>query len=119
MSSRKTVVESYMEGFRQSDHARILACLTDDVVWDILGYRHLAGKDAFDGEIEGDEPNGSPILDVDRIVEEGDTVVVLGKGQAAPASGASHRFAFCTVFTFSGDLIRHVESYVVPLASES
>jgi ketosteroid isomerase-like protein len=116
MSTRKAVVDSYMEGFRQSDHARILACLTDDVVWDILGYRHLEGKEAFDGEIEGGEPNGSPILDVDRVVEEGETVVVLGEGRAALASGATRRFAFCTVFTFAGDLIRHVESYVVPLS---
>ena len=71
---RTAVVEEYFEGFRRSDHTRILACLTDDVAWDLPGYAHLAGK-----------------------------------------GGELHRFAFCDVFTFAGDHIRRVESYLVPL----
>jgi ketosteroid isomerase-like protein len=48
MSSRKDVVEAYIEGFRRSDRARILSCLTDDVVWVLHGYKTLQGKEAFD-----------------------------------------------------------------------
>lgn len=48
--ARKAVVETYFEGFRRSDHDRILACLTDDVVWDLAGHAHLAVKDAFGGD---------------------------------------------------------------------
>ena len=33
MSEQKQIVENYMEGFRHTDHKKILACLTDDVVW--------------------------------------------------------------------------------------
>ena len=43
MSENKDVVERYMEGFRRSDHAMILSCLTDDVVWDMPGAFHLVG----------------------------------------------------------------------------
>jgi hypothetical protein len=32
MSTRKAVVERYIEGFRRSDHTMVLSCLTDDVV---------------------------------------------------------------------------------------
>jgi uncharacterized protein len=105
-------------GFRSSNHAQILACLTDDVVWDLPGHAHLVGKDAFDREIERPEFVGSPTLTVDRFVEEAETVVAIGSGAGVHKSGEPHRFAFCTVFTFAGDKIDRVESYVVPLDSD-
>jgi uncharacterized protein len=115
VSRRKAVVERYFEGFRRSNHAEILASLADDVVWDLPGFAHLAGKDAFDREIENDEFVGSPTLTVDRLIEEADTVVAIGKGETTHRSGERRRFAFCDVFTFAGDEISRVESYLVPL----
>jgi len=111
----KAVVEQYFDGFRTSDHEKILACLTDDVVWDLVGYVHLSGKAAFDNEIENEQFVGLPTLNVDRLVEEGATVVALGDGQGAHVSGNVHRFSFVTVFTFVGDLVGRVESWVIPL----
>ena len=113
--TRKAVVDRYFDGFRRSDHAQILACLTDDVAWDLPGFAHLQGKEAFDREIENDEFVGSPTLTVDRVVEEGDTVVAIGEGKTTHKSGELRRFAFCDVFTFAGEEIRRVESYLVPL----
>jgi ketosteroid isomerase-like protein len=115
VSARKAVVATYFDGFRRSDHKQILACLTDAVAWDLPGYTHLAGKDAFDQEIENDEFVGSPTLTVDRLIEEADTVVATGNGETTHKSGELHRFAFCDVFTFAGDEISRVESYLVPL----
>jgi ketosteroid isomerase-like protein len=115
VSTRKAVVEAYFDGFRRSDHHQILGCLTDDVVWDLPGFTHLRGKDAFDKEIENDEFVGKPTLIVDRLVEEAGTVVAIGNGQTMHKSGEIRRFAFCDVFTFAGDQIRRVESYLVPL----
>ena len=115
MSNKKAAVEAYFEGFRQTDRARILALLTDDVVWDLPGYKHLEGKVAFDGEIVGEGFEGSPTLELDRLVEDGDTVVAIGTGAGRQTTGETFRFAYCDVFTFAGDLIRRVESYLVPL----
>lgn len=119
MTPRKTIVETYMDGFRRSDHEQILSCLADEVVWDLHGHARLTGKEAFDQEIENDEFVGSPTLSVDRLVEEADTVVAIGDGATTHRSGAVHRFAFCDVFTFSGNLICRVESYVVPLRPDA
>ena len=58
MTENKRTVEQYMEGFRRSDHAQILSCLTDDVEWEIPGVFHLIGKDAFDREIENADIRG-------------------------------------------------------------
>jgi uncharacterized protein len=115
VSRRKEIVETYVEGFRRGDHAQILACLTDDVVWDIPGFAHREGKVAFDQEIENDAFVGRPALRVDRVIEEGDTVIAIGTGEATFRSGERHRFAYCDAFTFAGDAICRVESYVVPL----
>jgi ketosteroid isomerase-like protein len=115
MSERKDLVGRYFDGFRRSDHDAVLACLTDDVVWDLPGRAHLVGKAQFDAEIENPAFEGSPTLDLDRLVEEGETIVAIGEGRGTQAGGDPLGFAFCTVFTYSGDLIARVESYVVPL----
>ena len=115
MSARKDAVEAYFEGFRRSDHEQILDLLTDDVVWDLPGFKHLTGKDAFDGEIENPDFEGSPTLTVDGLIEEGDAVVAIGNGEGGQKGGETHRFAYCDVFTFAGKKICRVESYLVPL----
>jgi ketosteroid isomerase-like protein len=119
MSARKQAVEAYFEGFRRSDHQAILALLTDDVVWDLPGFRHLQGKEAFDGEIENPDFEGSPHLVVDRLVEEGDVVVAIGTGRGTHRTNGPFEFAYNDVFTFRGDLIARVESYVVPLGTST
>lgn len=121
MATHKDVVEEYLEGFRRSDNARVLALLTDDVVWDLPGFSHvtgsshLEGKAAFEAEIRNDAFVGSPILTVDRLIEEGDTVVALGNGETSLRTGERFRFAFCDAFTFRDELIARVEALVVPL----
>ena len=114
--ARLQVVERYFDGFRRSDHELVLSCLTDDVVWDLPGHARLEGKEAFDGEIENPAFEGSPQLTVDRLLESEDAVVAIGEGQGRHKASGPFRFAFCDVFTFAGDLVRRVESSVVPLS---
>ncbi len=115
MSAPKDAVQRYFEGFRRSDHAMILALLTEDVRWDMPGLKHLEGKAAFDSEIENPDFIGSPILTIDRLVEEAGTVVAIGEVIASPRGATRVRLAYCDVFTFAGELISRVESYLVPL----
>lgn len=116
MSAKQQIVDRYMDAFQRSDHETILACLTDDVVWHIHGFRTTHGKPAFDDEIENPEFEGSPQLAVDRTIEDGDTVVVTGEGIAHHRENGRFRFAFTTLFTFRGGLIGQVDSYVVPVS---
>lgn len=64
MSKNKATVQRYFDGFRNSDHAQILSCLTDDVEWFGPGAYHLQGKEAYDGEIENDAFVGSPAIEI-------------------------------------------------------
>ena len=113
VSTRKDIVEKYIEGFRRSDHAEILSCLTDDVVWELHGYKTLQGKAAFDAEIENEGFEGSPTLTIDRLIEEGDSVAATGRGSVNKKGGERVKFVFCDVFTFTGEAISRLETYLV------
>jgi ketosteroid isomerase-like protein len=115
VSSRKRTVDAYFDGFRASDHEAILDLLSEDVVWVIHGHARAEGKDAFDREIESEAFEGSPKLTVERLIEEGDTVVAPHLGEGRLRGGDVFRFAGVTVFGFDGELISRVESYIVPL----
>jgi ketosteroid isomerase-like protein len=111
MADRKAVVHRYVDGFRRTDHAAILDCLTDDVVWVIHGHRTLQGKDAFDGEIENDAAVGSPTLELDQLIEEGHTVVGVGHGEMTLKESGRVPFVFTEIFTFAGDRVRRIETF--------
>ena len=115
MSQRSELVHRYLEGFRRSDHAMVLGCLADDIVWRIHGLRTTSGKAEFDTEIENPAFEGSPELTVDRTIEAADVVVVTGTGAGRHREAGPFRFAYNDLFTFRGDLIAEIDSYVVPL----
>jgi len=109
VSKQKAVVEKYTDGFRRGDLAQILSCLTDDVVWALHGAKTLMGKDAF--AAEADNAGGPlPELTLDRMVEEGDTVAVVGHGGVS-LSGDPVDFVYSEVFTFTGGLVSRLDTF--------
>ncbi|WDZ85299.1 nuclear transport factor 2 family protein [Micromonospora cathayae] len=115
-TSQRHLVAEYFDGFRTSDHPRILATLTDDVEWVIHGHRTIHGRAEFDGEIENPAFTGSPRLDVQRVHEDGPVVVVTGEGRGVSVAQGPFRFAFADLFTFRDGLIARVDSYLVMLS---
>jgi uncharacterized protein len=114
-SRNKAVVERYLDGFRRTDHAQILSCLTDDVVWTVFGAFRLEGKEAYDAAIEGPGFAGSPDLEVVRMVEEGDTVMAELTGAAPRSDGSTLRMAMAEVFVMRDGLICERRAFVIPL----
>jgi uncharacterized protein len=119
VSENKRTVETYMDGFRRSDHALILSCLTDDVVWDIPGAFHIVGKDAFDREIENEAFVGRPEITVTRMTEAHDVVVAEGAVRVQRKGGDFVNLVFCDVFVMQRGKIRQLISYLVPIADAS
>jgi uncharacterized protein len=113
VSPNKRTVEEYLEGFRRSDHARILSCLTDDVEWEIPGMFLVRGKEAFDREIENDAFEGSPRIRVTRLIEENDVVVAEGTVDARKRGGEPLNLRFCDVFTMRAGKIGRLVSYLM------
>jgi ketosteroid isomerase-like protein len=113
MSARKRVVERYIDGFRRTDHAQVLSCLSEDIVWNLHGFKTIQGKDDFDAEIESEGFEGSPELRIERLIEEGDTVVATGGGSVAQTGGKTIEFVFSEEFTFADDLVSQLDTYHV------
>lgn len=117
-SANKRTVERYMEGFRQSDHQKVLSCLTDDVEWILPGLFHLKGKEAFDKEIENPAFVGSPDIEVTRLMEERDVVVAEGRVRAARRDGGTLHAVFCDVFEMRDAKIRRLVSYLMEVKED-
>ena len=112
MTDNKRTVDEYMAAFRATDHARILACLTDDVEWSIPGMHHSHGKAAFDKEIENDAFTGHPDIVVTRMVEEDNIVVAEGPVRTHKRDGGALSLRFCDVFVMESGKIRQLTSYL-------
>lgn len=114
-SANKATVERYLDGFRRTDHAQILDCLTDDVRWTVFGAFSLEGKPAYDAAIEGPGFAGDPDLEVIRMVEEGDTVMAELVGRVPQQDGTVQRLSMAEVFVMRDGLICERRAWVVPL----
>lgn len=116
MSENKRTVERYMDGFDRNDHAQILACLTDDVEWIIPGVFHVAGKTAFDQQIDGDNFVAPPIVTTTRLVEENDVVIAEGNIRFRGEESDVVKVVFCDVFVMEKGKIKELTSYLMPMS---
>jgi ketosteroid isomerase-like protein len=109
VTQQKAVVETYTDGFRRGDLKQIVSCLTDDVVWALHGAKTLVGKDAF--AAEADNAGGPlPDLTLDRLIEEGNMVAVVGHGGVS-MGGDPVDFVYSEVFTFTDGLISRLDTF--------
>jgi ketosteroid isomerase-like protein len=113
VTENKKTVEMYMEGFRRSDHAMVLSCLTNDVEWIIPGMFHIRGKDGFDKEIENEAFTGSPIIAVTRVTEENNVVLAEGSVRAQRKDGGVLHAVFCDAFEMENGKIKKLTSYLM------
>jgi ketosteroid isomerase-like protein len=113
MTANKTSVQTYIDGFVEGDHAKILDCLTDDVSWEMPGFFSRAGKEAFDAEIENEGFVGGPKIEVLRMIEEDDVVVAEGTVTHARTSGSPLMASFCDVFHMENGKIKRLTSYLM------
>lgn len=113
MSEQKQIVEKYMDGFRATDHEKILSCLTDDVVWELPGFYLHNGKAEFEKAIENPNADGHPDIKVTQLVEEGNVVVAEGTVKANMKDGSKLDAVFCDVFNFTNGKINKLTSYLM------
>jgi ketosteroid isomerase-like protein len=119
MTPNKQTILRYIDGFNKSDHEQILSCLTNDVEWIIPGAFHVAGKEAFDKEIENDAFAGDPVVGVTRMTEENDVVIAEGTVRVAWRAGGFLNAVFCDVFEMENARIRRLVSYLVTTDQEA
>ena len=115
MTQNKKTVDTYIDGFRRTDHAQILSCLTDDVEWEIPGAFRVRGKEEFGKHIENEGFVGSPAITVTRLTEADDVVVAEGSVRTQRKDGTLLNLAFCDVFEMQNSKIRRLISYLMEI----
>ena len=113
MTPNKRTIETYMDGFRKTDHTQILSCLTDDVEWVIPGAFHVRGKDDFAKHIVDEGFAGHPAITIIRMTEEDNVVVAEGSVRAPKQDGTFLDLVFCDVFDMRNGKIRRLVSYLL------
>ena len=114
LTTNKQTVDAYMAAFRNTDHEGVLACLTEDVEWEVPGAFHIRGKAAFDREIEGEGFVSNPEITVHRMTEENDVVIAEGAVRTRKTDGTEIHLVFCDVFEMREGKIRKLISYLAP-----
>lgn len=113
MTENKKTVMQYIDGFNAGDHEKILSCLTDDVYWEMPGQFQLAGKEAFDKEIENDAFQGLPDITIIRLVEQDNIVVAEGEVKSKLKDGEAFEAVFCDVFHMQNGKIKQLSTYLM------
>jgi uncharacterized protein len=113
VTSNIRTIETYMDGFRRTDRAQILSCLTEDVEWEIPGFLRVRGKDEFDRHIVDEGFVGSPDIVITRMLETDGIVFAEGSVRTERSDGTRARLVFCDVFEMQDTKIRRLTSYLM------
>lgn len=109
--SRKQLVEQYLDGFRTGDPSKVLACLSEDVVWRLHGCQTFTGLAAFSANISNEDFCALPRLEVEALIEDGNRIVAQGSGEVNQESGSKRSFVFCEVFLIEQMLIQEIDTF--------
>ena len=113
MTQNKITVETFMDGFRKTDRAQILSCVTDDIQWELPGAFKARGRDEFNQHIVSEGFVSNPRITVTRLTEEHDVVVAEGSVQTEQTDGTVLQLVFCDVFVMRDGKIKRLTSYLV------
>lgn len=99
------------EAIIKGDFDGFLVHCTDDTVWTFVGEQTLRGKQAVRRwmvETYKEPPDSR----VDRLVAEGDAVVVIGEAMLADDAGKKARNLYCDVRRFEGGKLAELHAFV-------
>lgn len=117
MTDKEKFIQKLNEAFAKGDVPFILDCMTDDIVWEMIGGNSSKGKIEIEKEM-------TSIKDMEILEMKLDKVITHGK--LASANGyfrMKHKdqekfYGFCDIYEFNGFKnlkLKKMTSYVVPL----
>jgi uncharacterized protein len=115
LQANKDVIIAINKGFESGDENAVLAHLTDDVVWHVPPFFTARGKKEFKAQIKGPSADGPPVIELRKLVAEGDTVTVEGFVTNRFLGGGEFRGLFHNAYVLRDSKVIKMTSYVVPL----
>ena len=111
---RKVLLRDFISAFALADVDAILAPMSDDIVWNLVGDAVIEGKENVRKLLKGMENAGTSDLVIETIITHGLDAAV--NGVIKSNSGQSH--AFCDVVQFDGEAgmkIKTMTSYSIEI----
>ncbi len=104
------------EAFSRHDFAATYPHLAEDVRWDVVGDRRIAGRDAVVGACEDSAAHLRSVtttFSAFRVLPGADFVVTESTAEYADADGATSTIRSCDVYRFAGRELAEITSYTV------
>ena len=118
-AENKQVLQRAFEELALGNSEAFIAALGDDVRWTVTGTtpfsRTFEGKPVVLAKLLGPlraEIDGRMKLTAQRMVAEGDFVVVEARGQSTTRSGQEYNNRYCMVCRMEGGLVRELTEYL-------
>ena len=116
-SSEKALMRDLIIAFAKADVDGILAPMSDDIVWHLVGETVIEGKESVREMMEGMQNVGTSDLVIESIITHGREAAV--NGVIRSNTGQSHAFCDVVQFTSVADLkIKTMTSYSIELNDE-
>jgi len=113
IESRHHLIQRLATAFALGDTTHIMAKITDDIIWDIVGNTQLKGKDAFNKALQKMSKNEVSELSIDHILIDGDKCAV--NGDIIMNEGQTYEFADFYTFAPNANKIQSIQSYVLKM----
>jgi ketosteroid isomerase-like protein/5-carboxymethyl-2-hydroxymuconate isomerase len=118
-SPRERVAQAFAIKASTGSNQAIMDLCATDIQWTIHGSGALcrtytSKADFVDNclSVLGQRIDGSITAQVDQIIDQGDTVVVLWKGSGRTTWGEPYNNDYCWIFHFEGNLVPRADAYI-------
>lgn len=122
--ANKQVALKFLHAMSEGDAAGQAECLTEDAFTNTMGFAGVSGRrdratmlatvEAFNDVVPG-----GFCPQIERVVAEGDTVVIEWQGNAVLANGEDYCNQYVFVFTFEGGRISQLNEYFCTVLADS
>ena len=109
---KKAFLRDFNVAFARADIPALLAAVTENVRWNMVGDKVISGKEHFAAALEEMKEHAAAELVIDQIITHGREAAVSG----TMVMQDGRRFSFADIYTFrgaKGDMVSALVSYVV------
>ncbi|MCH4823086.1 hypothetical protein ML462_07845 [Gramella lutea] len=101
MKDREKLLKQLNDAFANCDTVFLNNSVTDDIIWEIVGEKKIAGRKDFENSLDRMSHGGPTKIIVNEILSSGNRSVVEGIVEFFVEPGKKRKYAFCDVYIFS------------------
>lgn len=110
--------QEFNEAFVKGDAEKILASVTEDIVWRMVGNDTIKGIDNLKQALQGMENGNQFDQEVEHLITHGKEAAVNGIIHSTDKSGEQHHYSFCDIYKLNkhkDGKIKEIISYVLEI----